>query len=82
VGLDGNVKSLQTLLGHARKMDKAVYLFSVDPEGAKVAHVNFVPKQQIKSGFDAKTWANAVTEVIGGRVRGIFTSSQVGQLKL
>jgi alanyl-tRNA synthetase len=68
VELDGNVKSLQTLVAQARKLDKAVYLFSVDLDGEKVAHVNYVPKSMMKSGFDAKTWSNAVTEVLGGRV--------------
>ena len=66
--LDGNAKLLQTIINQARKLDKATYVFSVDAEGEKVAHMNFVPKSQIRDGFDARSWANAVAEVIGGRV--------------
>jgi alanyl-tRNA synthetase len=72
VDVDGNAKSLQTLIAQARKLEKAAYLFSVDAEGEKIAHVNFVPKQHIKPGFDAKTWAAAVTDVIGGKVSGTW----------
>ncbi len=67
VDLDGNAKALQTLIGQARKLDKAVYLFSVDAEGEKVVHVNYVPKSKIKQDFDARSWANGVVAVLGGK---------------
>lgn len=68
VDVDGNLKSLLSVVAQARKLKKAVYLFSTDPDGSKVAHVNYLPEQDVKDGFDAKVWAYAVTEVIGGRV--------------
>ena len=72
VEVDGNLKSLQTLIGQARKLDKAAYLFSVDEEGGKVVHINYLPRGEIRAGFDARTWANAVAEVVGGRVSNLF----------
>ena len=45
-----------------------MYVFSVDVEGGKVAHVNHVPEVFRKSGFDARSWATKATEVIGGKV--------------
>jgi alanyl-tRNA synthetase len=66
--VDGNLKSLLALVAQARKIKKAVYLFSTDPDGSKVTHVNYVPEHQVKNGFDAKVWANAVTGVLGGKV--------------
>jgi alanyl-tRNA synthetase len=68
VDVDGNLKSLLALVAQARKIKKAVYLFSVDPDGAKVSHVNYLPEHDVKDGFDAKVWANTVTEVLGGKV--------------
>ena len=68
VDVDGNLKSLLALVAQARKIKKAVYLFSTDLEGSKITHVNYLPEHQVREGFDAKAWASAVTEVIGGRV--------------
>jgi len=76
VDVDGNLKSLLLVVGQARKMKKAVYLFSMDPDGSKIAHVNYVPEHQLKDGFDAKLWAKAVTEVIGGKAGGQTDSVQ------
>ena len=45
-----------------------MYVLSVDEDTGKVAHGCFVPPQNICSGFDAKVWASAVAEVVGGKV--------------
>jgi alanyl-tRNA synthetase len=52
----------------ARKLGKAVYVFSVDSEGGKVIHVNHIPESLKSKGLDARTWAARVTEVLGGKV--------------
>jgi alanyl-tRNA synthetase len=59
---------LQGVLAQARKLAKATYLFSIDGEGGKVAHANYVPPQLKSKGADARTWAVKVTEVLGGKV--------------
>jgi len=68
--LEGNTKIMQTIVQHARTLDKAVYLFSIDGPAGKVAHVNFVPKRNITKSFSAKTWANAVSGILGGKTGG------------
>jgi alanyl-tRNA synthetase len=52
----------------AKKLGKAMYVFSVDNAGAKVAHVNYVPPDLKAKGVDAKTWAAKITAVLGGKV--------------
>lgn len=47
-------------------LDKALYFFAID--GGKVAHTNILPKGQVKSSFDAKSWLSSVSSVVGGRV--------------
>jgi len=66
--LFGSLQSLQQVLGQGKTLSKAVYVLSVDDDAGKVAHGCFVPPQNVHSGFDAKTWANAVAEVMGGKV--------------
>ena len=65
----GSLQSLQQVLGQGKTLNKAVYVLSVDEDTGKVAHGCFVPPQNVDGGFDAKTWANAVAEVVGGKVR-------------
>ncbi|KAF8891651.1 tRNA synthetases class II (A)-domain-containing protein [Infundibulicybe gibba] len=55
--VDGNAKILQNVVSHAKKLGKAVYVFSADAEGGKVAHVNFVPPAVKGKGADARIWA-------------------------
>ncbi|KAL1751671.1 tRNA synthetases class II (A)-domain-containing protein [Schizophyllum commune] len=74
--VDGNAKLLQNVVAQARKAGKAVYLFSPDPEGTKVAHVNFVPPALREKGLDAKTWAAKVTDILGGKAGGKEDSAQ------
>jgi hypothetical protein len=45
-----------------------VYLFSADPGGEKVTHVNFLPKAVVSKEFDARVWATKVSSVLGGKV--------------
>ncbi len=66
---------LQAVVLQAKKLGKAVYVFSVDSEGGKVMHVNHVPESLRSKGFDARTWATRVTEILGGRVRILFYGS-------
>jgi hypothetical protein len=63
-----SLQSLQQVLGQGKTLSKAVYVLSVDEDAGKVAHGCFVPPQIVRGGFDAKVWANAVAEVVGGKV--------------
>jgi hypothetical protein len=63
------VQILQAVVLQAKKLGKAVYVFSIDSEGGKVIHVNHVPESLRSKGFDARTWAARVTETLGGKVR-------------
>ncbi|KAG5652235.1 hypothetical protein H0H81_005729 [Sphagnurus paluster] len=74
--VDGNSKILQSVVSQGKKLGKAVYVLSVDPEEAKVAHVNHVPSSLKERGLDARTWANRVTEVLGGKAGGKEDSAQ------
>lgn len=62
------MKVLQSVVLQAKKLGKSVYLFSVDTEQGKVAHVNFVADDAKARGLDARTWANPVVEILGGKV--------------
>ncbi|KAI9507452.1 tRNA synthetases class II (A)-domain-containing protein [Russula earlei] len=70
VDAEGNTKVLQAVVLQARKLRKAVYVFSVDSEGGRVIHVNHVPESLRSKGFDARTWAARVTETLGGKAGG------------
>ncbi|KAI0313011.1 tRNA synthetases class II (A)-domain-containing protein [Amylostereum chailletii] len=70
LSVDGNVKILQAVVLQAKKLGKAVYVFSADIEGGKVAHVNHVPEALRKNGFEARAWATKVSEVLGGKAGG------------
>lgn len=59
---------LQAVVLQAKKLGKAVYVFSVDTDAQKVAHVNHVPEAFRSKGVDARTWASKVTEILGGKV--------------
>ena len=43
-------------------------MFSVDSEQGKVAHVNYVADAAKSKGLDGRTWAGAVSELLGGKV--------------
>ena len=62
-------KILQSIVAQAKKLGKSVYLFSVDPAGEKVVHVNFVSESARNRGLEARLWASKVSEIIGGKVR-------------
>ena len=62
------IQILQAVVLQAKKLGKAIYVFSVDLEGGKVIHVNHVPESFRSKGFDARTWAARVTETLGGKV--------------
>ncbi|GLB37216.1 putative catalyzes the attachment of alanine to tRNA(Ala) in a two-step reaction alanine is first activated by ATP to form Ala- AMP and then transferred to the acceptor end of tRNA(Ala) [Lyophyllum shimeji] len=68
--VDGNSKILQSVVSQGKKLGKAIYVLSVDAEGGKVAHVNYVPPSLKERGLDARTWASRVTEVLGGKAGG------------
>jgi alanyl-tRNA synthetase len=70
VDVEGNAKILQAVVLQAKKLGKAVYVFSVDSEGGRVIHVNHVPESLRLKGFDARTWAARVTETLGGKAGG------------
>lgn len=63
---------MQTLLNEGKKLNKPVYVFAIDSSGdaPKVAHAAFVPPELISPTFDARIWANEVSEVLGGRAGG------------
>ncbi|KXN90914.1 Alanine--tRNA ligase [Leucoagaricus sp. SymC.cos] len=74
--VDGNAKILQSVILQARKLGKTVYVLSVDSDGGKVAHVNFVSPSYKAKGADARAWATRVSEVLGGKTGGKEESSQ------
>ena len=76
VDAQGNAKILQGLVAQGRKLGKALYVFSVDSEGGKVVHVNFVPSSLKSKGLDARQWAAKVSEIVGGRAGGKDDSAQ------
>ncbi|KAF9458438.1 tRNA synthetases class II (A)-domain-containing protein [Collybia nuda] len=76
LNVDGNSKILQSVIMQGKKMEKAVYVMSVDIPGRKVAHVNFVPPSLKAKGLDARTWATKVTDVIGGKAGGKEDTTQ------
>lgn len=82
-----NSKALSQGIAIAKKLNKAVYLFSeelIEPRKeeipgtvkAKVPHANFVPPQDARLGLNAKEWAEVVTKSIGGRAGGKPESAQ------
>ncbi|KAF8140471.1 tRNA synthetases class II (A)-domain-containing protein [Boletus edulis] len=76
IDVDGNSKILQNVVAQGKKLGKAVYVFSVNAEGSKVAHANYIPENVREKGFDARTWASKVTEVLGGKAGGKEDSAQ------
>lgn len=60
---------LQGIASAARKAQKGLYVFSVDSESDKVAHVNYVTPALKEKGADARDWASKVTDLIAGKVR-------------
>jgi alanyl-tRNA synthetase len=59
---------LQGVALQAKRLGKAVYVFSADTGAGKVAHVNHVPEAYRTASFDARTWASTVSDVLGGKV--------------
>ncbi|KLO11725.1 hypothetical protein SCHPADRAFT_998656 [Schizopora paradoxa] len=74
--VDGNMKILQAVVTQAKKMKKAIYVFSSSLPGSedgaegKVVHVNHVPDAFRSKGIDGRTWASKVSEIIGGKAGG------------
>ena len=67
--VNANAKVMQGVVLQAKKLGKSVYVFSVDSEQGKVAHVNHVADDAKARGLDAREWANGVVAVLGGKVR-------------
>ncbi|KAJ6475202.1 tRNA synthetases class II (A)-domain-containing protein [Mycena vitilis] len=63
--VDANAKILQSVVSQGKKLGKAVYVFSVDIAGSKVAHANYVPPSMKAKGADARIWASKVGEAGG-----------------
>jgi hypothetical protein len=59
---------LGNVIAQGKKLGKAVYVFSVDQEGNRVVHGNYVPETVKAKGLDARTWASKVVEILGGKV--------------
>ncbi|KAF9529329.1 tRNA synthetases class II (A)-domain-containing protein [Crepidotus variabilis] len=74
--VDGNAKILQSLVSQAKLLGKCVYVFSVDHETNKVAHVNYIAPPLKAKGGDARAWSSKVTELIGGKGGGKEDSAQ------
>ncbi|KII92325.1 hypothetical protein PLICRDRAFT_37088 [Plicaturopsis crispa FD-325 SS-3] len=73
--VSGNAKILKNVVAQASKVQKAVYVFSVDHEGGKVAHVNYVPPS-LRPKLDARTWASTVSDILSGKAGGKEDSVQ------
>lgn len=66
---DGNSKVLAFATTFGKNKGRAIYAFSVDREGGKVAHVNYVPKEILaQKKIDGKKWLAEVSKVVGGKV--------------
>ncbi|KAJ4468279.1 tRNA synthetases class II (A)-domain-containing protein [Lentinula aciculospora] len=76
VGGNPKIQILQSIILQGRKMAKAIYVFSIDSESGKLAHVNFVPPSITAKGADARSWAAKVTDIIGGKAGGKEDSAQ------
>ncbi|KAJ2918578.1 hypothetical protein MD484_g1897, partial [Candolleomyces efflorescens] len=76
VEAEGNAKLLQGIASAARKAQKGLYVFSVDSENNKVAHVNYVAPALKDKGADARDWASKVTDLIAGKAGGKEDSAQ------
>jgi alanyl-tRNA synthetase len=61
-------QALQAILGQAKTLGKAIYVLSVDEHIGKVTHGNYLPPGMATEGFDARSWASSVAEVVGGKV--------------
>lgn len=60
---------MKAAVDFGKNASKAIYVFSVDRDAGKVAHVNFVPQDLVKSKkLDAKAWLEEANKVLGGRV--------------
>ena len=73
-GVDGNAKVLgPAVTSTGKALSKAIYAFSPDAEGERVAHVNYLPKEVMdRKVIDAKEWLAEVSKVIGGKVCFVF----------
>ncbi|KAJ7132903.1 tRNA synthetases class II (A)-domain-containing protein [Mycena crocata] len=74
--VDANAKVLQSVVSQGKKLGKAVYVFSPDNSGSKVAHVNYIPPSMKAKGADARTWATQVSDTLGGKAGGKEDSAQ------
>jgi len=75
-----NIRSYQIMKAgpdYGKANNKSVYLFSIDRNAGKVAHVNFVPQELVKSKkLDAKIWLEEANKVLGGKVSRRGTTAQ------
>jgi alanyl-tRNA synthetase len=69
VDVGSNVKAMQSILNQGKTLGKAVYILSVDEHAGKVTHGNYLPPGLSAQGFDARSWASSVADVVGGKVR-------------
>ncbi|PVF97475.1 hypothetical protein CPB86DRAFT_807243 [Serendipita vermifera] len=70
VEIGSNIKALQSIINQAKTLNKAVYVLSIDSQSGKVTHGNYLPPSLAADGFDARTWASGVSEIVGGRAGG------------
>jgi alanyl-tRNA synthetase len=60
---------MKTCAEYGKANNKSIYVFSVDRTAGKVAYVNFVPQELVKSKkLDAKVWLEEANKVLGGKV--------------
>lgn len=72
VDVGSNVKAMQSILNQGKTLGKAVYILSVDEHTGKVTHGNYLPPGLSTQGFDARSWASSVANVVGGKVRSLL----------
>ncbi|KAJ7743967.1 hypothetical protein DFH07DRAFT_943145 [Mycena maculata] len=78
---NGNPSALHEIISRVKTLDKALYLFSVDAAGSKVAHANYIPLVLREKAASGKIWMETVMEHIGGRNWGDHESTQGINLK-
>ena len=68
VDIGSNVKAMQAILNQGKALEKAVYILSIDEHAGKVTHGNYLPSALCSPGFNARSWASSVAEIVGGKV--------------
>ncbi|KAJ2130752.1 Alanine--tRNA ligase, partial [Coemansia sp. RSA 921] len=75
--IDGGSKAVSQVARYVKDLKtKAVYFIGTDESGSRVAHQCVVGKELLSRGLKACEWADAVSQVVGGKKGGKDESAQ------